>query len=479
MDNWLDMLRSHYNWCIADRIDNYYQQFIQGEYCDLKTKAVAYPLTSCVVRGGATGYPWTGAGKKRNAGKIQDAELPILKKARPWYALIDSDVLQRNIARLDTAYKNFFEGRGFPKFKNRSNFRSFEYKPGRVIFNFDKSRVYLPGIGEMKYFNSRSIPDGFNIRTITIRRQQQGWYMSVRLENKSVPELSPKPLTEVNTAVGLDLGLIKLVHCSDGSVLDNPKFSTNKKTRQLLKVRQRRINRKKKGSKNRSKAVARVAKLHQKIVDRRSAHQWKLAHKVANKADCIIAEDLNIQGMKSRCKVKKDEKTGQYLKNGQSRKQGLNRAISDAAWGELISKIEYVTAKRGKILVKVDPKHTSQTCGACGHVDKASRDREKFICTNCGFFSHADINAAQNIKLIGIKQYGLNIKKVPRDSGKPKEPIQLKLNLDVLETPSPESTGVRRRQHCTRRSERNVPGNQIGEQLALFDMDILGSSNSA
>ncbi len=412
MDDWLNMLRAHYNWNLADRITNYYQQFIEGEYCDIRSKGVAYPLTTCVVRGGATGYPWTKAGKKRNAGKIQDAELPILKKARPWYATIDSDVLQRNIARLDTAYKNFFNGSGFPQFKNRSNFRSFEYKPNRVLFDFERSKVYLPGIGEMKYFNSRPIPDGFSLRSITIRRKQDGWYMSIRIEDESVPKFPTLALSEVNTALGLDLGITKLVHCSDGSQCDNPKFSTNRKTRQLMKVRQRRVNRKKKGSKNRAKAGKRVAKLHQEIANKRLAYQWWVANKIVEKADCIIVEDLNVSGMKARCKPKKDDRTGKYLENGQARKKGLNRAISDAAWGNLVSKIEYTAAKRGKVLVKVNPQYTSCKCSACGHVDKSSRDREKFICTQCGYCDHADLQAARNVRNRGIEQYGLIIKKV-------------------------------------------------------------------
>jgi len=225
MQSWLDMLRASYNWCLADRIETYHYSFIQGPYCSLRTKAEAYPLTCCIVKNGATGNPWKNNGKKRNAGTIQDAALVDLKAARPWYKSIDSDVLQRNIARLNTAYKNFFDGRGFPAFKNRSNFRSFEYKPGRV--KFKGSKVYLPKIGWMRFFNSRPIPDGFAVRSVTIRRRTEGWFISVRMVDKSVPMAIPRPISEVKTAVGLDMGLTKLVHCSDGSDIPNPRFATN------------------------------------------------------------------------------------------------------------------------------------------------------------------------------------------------------------------------------------------------------------
>jgi putative transposase len=96
--------------------------------------------------------------------------------------------------------------------------------------------------------------------------------------------------------------------------------------------------------------------------------------------------------------VKTDEKTGRFLKNGQSRKKGLNRSISDAGWGELILKIEYLAAKQGKVVIKVNPKHSSQECRNCGHIDKSNRDGEKFICVECGYHEHADIGAAKTIR---------------------------------------------------------------------------------
>ncbi len=178
MDTWLDCLRASYNYNLRDRIDTYISRFVQGDYCDLYTKAEICPLT-CFL-GDATGYPWKISGEakvkkqqedkifgdycqlddqkvikvaqvkpaKRNAGEIQMAELPVLKKVRPWYADVDSTVLQENIKRLDRAYQNFFDGRGFPQFKNRSNFRSFTYALGG---KFDGNKVYLPKIGWMRF----------------------------------------------------------------------------------------------------------------------------------------------------------------------------------------------------------------------------------------------------------------------------------------------------------------------------------------
>lgn len=104
-------------WCLADRITQYNQQFNGGDYCNIRTKALACPLTCFVSKNGATGEPWKDSktdkegnlkNPRRSAGDIQITTLPEFKKARPWYADIDSTVLQQNVKRLDTAYKNFF-----------------------------------------------------------------------------------------------------------------------------------------------------------------------------------------------------------------------------------------------------------------------------------------------------------------------------------------------------------------------------------
>ena len=405
MSSWVDMLRSHYNWCLNDRITQYNQQFIQGDYCDVRTQSEASPLTCYVSKNGATGNPWKAPkfdkeGKVRNprrsAGDIQITALPDLKTARPWYGTIDSTVLQQNVKRLDTAYKNFFEGRGFPKFNNRSNFTSFTFVMGVKI---QGNKIYLPKLGWMRFYNSRPIPDGFTIKAGAIRKRQNGWYVSIRIEDKSVPDYLARSLKDVVKVIGCDLGLTKLVHFSDGYQIENPKFSTTKKAKRTLKIRQRRIIRKAKGSKNRKKVTKRVGRLHQKNSDQRQAYQWKTAHKIVSRqVDGMALEDLNISGMMRRTRVKVDEKTGRFLKNGQSRKKGLNRSISDASWGDLILKIEYLAAKQGKVVIKVNPKYSSQECRNCGNIDKSNRDGEKFICVECGYHEHADIGAAKTLR---------------------------------------------------------------------------------
>jgi putative transposase len=455
LDDWLIKLRCLYNWFLADRIDGYHQTLIEGEYCDYRTKTIRYPLTCSLTKNTNLHNPWKlpdkdGLVKKRSASLMQDAYLAEMKQSRPWYKVMHSNVLQLLVKRLDGAMEGFFkQGRGFPKFKNRSNFRSFQYKPGDVKIKGNK--LYLPSIGWMRFFNSRQAPDGFEIRTVTVRKKADGWYISILREDKSIPDF---PINQSpNTLVGLDLGLTKLVHCSDGSDFSNPRPATSKKAKRTLKIRQRRLSRTKKGSKNRKKAIERVSRLYKKQSDQRTAHQWDVANKIVKKAEAIALENLNIRGMKAKCKPKPDEnKQGRFLPNGASAKKGLNRSISDASWGTLVSKIEYTAAKWGKKVFKVDPKYTSQTCLVCGVIDALSRFGERFLCTSCGHESHADKQAAINIKNRAIAENGLVIKKVRPDWSEPKQ-------LTLFETPPVEPTTVKRRQHRARNSERDVPGN--------------------
>ena len=107
------------------------------------------------------------------------------------------------------------------------------------------------------------------------------------------------------------------------------------------------------------------------------------------------------------------------MPNGQSAKRGLNRSISDASWGSQFAKIEWVAAKSGKPIIVVNPKHTSQECSNCGHISKANRDGEKFICEECGYTAHADTQAARTIlKRAKLKFVSTDAKSLLRDSQK-------------------------------------------------------------
>lgn len=406
MNDWLNMLRSFYNFCLRDRIEAYEQvrSPLLGNYSRLNNRGECCPLTCSVSSSASVGYPWSNKNKKRSAGHQQSSYLPELKQLRPWYKKIDANVQQMNLRRLNEAFKKFFDGSGnYPKFKNRSKFRSFSYVPGQIKIKDNKVR--LPGIGWMKFYLSRPLPKGFAVRTVTVRSKSDGWYMSVRLENKDVPDIQPIDTKQVKTAIAADLGIKKLVSLSNGQTVKNPQYALELQRRKTILAR--RASRKLKGSKNRSKAYKKLAKLDQKISNQRSDYQWKVANKLCHLGDAVIFEDLNVRSMMARCKPKQDV-SGKYLKNNQAQKKGLNRVIADAAWGELKLKTKAVAAKLGLLVTEVDPRFSSQRCSCCGHTDKANRHKERFLCTECGYIEDADIQASYNLLERGLKQLGIS-----------------------------------------------------------------------
>jgi len=407
MSNWLSMLRAHYNFCLRDRIEAYEQvtRPVLGNYSRLDNQGECCPLTCSVNKSATVGYPWTKAGKRRSATMQQDAYLPEMKAARPWYKQINADVLQMNLRRLNDAFSRFFDGQGkYPKFKNKGKFRSFSYKPKQV--KIEGNRVYLPGIGWMRFYLSRPLPVGFELRTVTVRRKSDGWYMSVRLENKDVPLPMPIDTGQVKSVIAADLGIRKLAALNTGELIPNPQFA--RKVARRKRIRLIAASRKVKGSKNRSKAYSKLVRLEQKVANQRNDYQWKIANKLCRLGDAIIFEALNVKGMMARCKPKKCPETGKYLKNGQAAKGCLNRVIADAAWGELKLKTKAVAAKLGLIVVEVDPRFSSQQCSCCGYTSPLNRDKEKFLCEECGYIADADVQASQNLLNRGLKTLGIS-----------------------------------------------------------------------
>ena len=406
MDKHLEMLRLQYNFRIRERTEAYEQASapVLGNYCDMSSQAECCPLTCSVSKNALYGDPWTSKGKKRGALAQQDADLPNLKRERPWYKAIQHHVLQQMLRRVENAFERFFKGAGgYPKPKRRGKYRSFSYPPGDV--RFEGNKVRLPGIGWCKFFQSRSFPDGFSTRTVTVRKKADGWYLSVQLSDETVPE-TPTP-ENAKTAIGVDLGIRKLASVSTGELIANLQYG--KKAQRRRQLLARRASRKKKGSARRRKAYLALARLEQKVERRRTDYHWKVAHQLVGSAGCIIFENLNIKGMMARCKPNVDPETGKYLKNRQAQKRGLNRVIADAAWGELKQKVKAVAEKSGVLVHEINPKHTSQECSCCGYISPVNRDKEKFLCESCGWVADADVDAAVVIRARGLAELGIKI----------------------------------------------------------------------
>lgn len=429
MHEWLVTLRKHRNYCLRERETGWETNnrgaetaisYAFGSYCEIDTRlevGAVCPLSCPVVKHGVMSATLTKNSKKLglcwdNAGGIQSKRTTELRKENDWYSRIDSSVLQSNLAKLDTAFAGFWSHkRGFPAYRKASNFKSFEYKPGRC--KFEGNRVYLPGIGWIKYFNSRSFPFNVEIRTVTVKSSGTYWYISVLIDDGArLPEL-----IEPKSVVGIDVGINKLVSLSDGSFIENIAVATNYRTARRLAIRNRAASRKQKGSINRKKAHIKLSQTQHKLTQKRDGYNWKAAIKIVKTADAVAREDLKITNMVKRAKPKHDGKGG-YKRNGASAKTGLNKRILDCAWGDIFGKIAWLAAKSGKPVFAVNPRHTSQECPKCGHTEKGNREGEKFVCRACGYAEHADTGASRKIAKKSGLSFPHNQKRLPADCGK-------------------------------------------------------------
>ena len=305
------------------------------------------------------------------------AMLPDLKKEHPWLADASSVPIQQSLRHLDTAFKNFFEGRAkYPTFKKRRNTQSANYASN--AFKWDGTALTLAKMQEpLDIHFHRDLPKGCKPSSVTISKDCANRYFVSMLVEDNI-----KPLPVVNKMVGLDLGIKSMVALSTGESIDNPKYYA--KSEKALAKAQRRHAKKKKGSKNRAKARSRVARVHARINDQRRDYQHKLSTRIIRENQVICVESLAVKNM---------------VKNHK-----LAKAISDVGWGEFVRQLEYKSQWYGRALIKIDQWYpSSKTCHACKHVvDSLTLDIREWVCSECGVAHDRDTNAARNILAEGL-----------------------------------------------------------------------------
>ena len=293
---------------------------------------------------------------------------------------VSSVPLQQALRHLQGAFANFWAKRaGYPRFKSRKKSRlSAEYT--RSAFTFRDGVLKLAKMAEpLDIVWSRPLPEGTEPSTVTVSRDSAGrWFISMLCEDASIRPLPPAP----NQVVGIDVGITALATLSTGKKLENPK--SEKKDRERVARAQRELARKEKGSKNREKARVKVARVHARIADRRRDHLHKLTTRLVRENQTIVIEDLSVRNM-----------LGNHT---------LARAISDAAWSELRSQLEYKCAWYGRDLVVVDRFYpSSKICSVCGHqVSALLLDVREWTCAACGAVHDRDVNAACNLEAAGL-----------------------------------------------------------------------------
>lgn len=313
-------------------------------------------------------------------------ELTALKDIYPWLREADSTALQSSLRDLDVAYQNFFrrvkqcEKPGFPRFKSkRGNSQSYRAKRvGDNIAVLDR-HIKLPKLGLVSASISKQVRG--RILNATVSKSPTGkYYVSLCCTDVDIDQL---PST--GAAVGLDMGITDLVVDSDGNAYPNHKHVRQSEKR--LARAQRSLSRKQKGSRNREKSRARVARIHEKIANQRADTLHKLTTQFVRDNDIICIEDLAIKNM--------------------IRNHSLAKSIADASWGELARQLQYKCEWQHKVLVKVGRFFaSSQICSACGHLNPDVVDLQvrSWRCDTCGAMHNRDTNAARNILNEGMRK---------------------------------------------------------------------------
>lgn len=328
-------------------------------------------------------------GAKVDIGRFDlQSQLVQLKKLKEykWLNEVNSQSLLSQLLNLENAYKAFFKGGGFPKFKTRTGNQSFQVAGATRRIDFDKATITIPKLFNIPFVVSK-IFNG-EIRTIIISRTPTNKYFaSVLVENGKA--LTATKL--VKKAIGVDMGLKHFLVTSEGGKIDNPRFL--REDLQRLKVLQKRASKKKKGSKNKKKANFRVAILHERIKNKREDFLQKLSSKMVNEnqVDTFCFESLRVKNM---------------LRN-----HNLALSITDAGWSRYIEIMRYKCKWKGKNMLFIGTfEPSSKACSDCGELNQTLMLAvREWQCKGCGKIHDRDKNAAINIRRIAIENYLKNI----------------------------------------------------------------------
>ena len=322
---------------------------------------------------------------------------------------IDSLAIDNAKMNYQKAWKLYREihSHGTPNFHRKTYLETYQTNPhykttdeahltnANVKF-LDEKYIQLPKLGKIRFkVSSKRLQKLFEmdkeyeirIGTLTISRDGCGdYYLSMQLASD---EPFVKTLKFVGSQVGIDLNLENFYADSFGNIIDNPRYYrvAKKRLKNAQRILSRRILRAKKDKRpiltaqNVQKQRKLVAELQSKVMKRRDSFQHILSAALIKNHDLVAAEELRSKNL---------------LKN-----HALAMSISDAGWRSFLSKLEYKAKLYGRIFITVDPKNTTQTCSACGHVMSGEykltlKDRE-WLCPKCGTHHIRDVNAAKNI----------------------------------------------------------------------------------
>ncbi len=316
----------------------------------------------------------------------QQSTYPLLKEERPSLSNVHSQVLQNVAVRVELTFRAFFrrvrehaEKPGFPRFKGYDRYDSFTFPQSGFSLTHDH-RVVLSKIGTLKMVYHR--PMKGKIKTCTVHRSSTGkWYVCFSVE------CEPERLPETPTQVGIDVGLKTFATLSTGEEIANPRFFRQEE-KALARV-QRKHSQLAQGTAQRRKHRKAVARVHERITFRRDNFTHQESRQIVDRFGVICVEDLQVNRMvHNHC---------------------LAKSIGDASWTGFFEKLFSKAEEAGRTAVKVNPAYTSQTCSQCGHRQKMPLSERIFACPCCHAHLDRDLNAALNIRALGLQGLGLSL----------------------------------------------------------------------
>lgn len=305
----------------------------------------------------------------------------VLKEEYSFLREVDKFALTNSIYNMDSSFQNFFkECAGYPKFKSkheRKQSYTTNYTNGNIKVLSDINKIQIPKVGKIKAKLHRKFNGIIKSATIS-KTSTRKYYISILVDEK-IEEL-PKN----NKKIGIDLGIKDLVITSEGIKYDNPK--TLIKWEMKIAKLQRRLSRKKKGSKRYIEVKNKIARCHEKVSNIRKDNLHKISSKIVKENQIIVTEDLQIKNM---------------MKNSK-----ISKMVGDASWYEFTRQLEYKSKYYGRTYIKTDKFYaSSQLCHICGYKNEEVKNLSirNWHCPKCNALHDRDENAAHNILKEGLK----------------------------------------------------------------------------
>lgn len=351
-----------------------YPTFKQREVLDRHFDAYRFCYNLCLEYKSTLWYQW----KKNVSGYDMSSEIFEIRRGTEWLLKCKAECLREAGQDVDKTFKKFFKGYGYPKFKSKKGEQSFRVHQS-LKCNGNKLFFYRNWINFKTSENYTTILNTNKISQVTFKRDSCGDYWASCLVK--FPDV--EKLDKNKNIIGIDLGLKDLVITSDGVKYENNKYLRNTYFR--IRSLQRRLQKAKKGGKNREKIRINIAKLYRKATRQREWYYHNITNELIRDNQTIVLETLRIKNM--------------------AKNRKLSRSINDASWGLLVSMLEYKALWYGREIVKVDSFYpSSKICSGCGNKkNELSLSEREYICSSCGLVIDRDINAAINLRNSGIK----------------------------------------------------------------------------